>query len=59
MLKILCEVSYSLVGFGDYHLILPFLLCHQVFLAEMKEEDKVIGESQHTISKGIRNKVLI
>lgn len=27
-----------------------------VFLAEMKEEDKVIGESLHTISKGIHNK---
>lgn len=27
-----------------------------VVLAEMKEEDKMIGESLHTISKGIHNK---
>lgn len=27
-----------------------------VFLAEMKEEDKTIGESLHTVSKGLRNK---
>lgn len=27
-----------------------------VFLAEMKEEDKIVGESLHTISKGIHNK---
>nr|XP_027106434.1 uncharacterized protein LOC113726764 isoform X2 [Coffea arabica] len=27
-----------------------------VFLAEMKEEDKIVGESLHTISKGIHDK---
>lgn len=30
----------------------------KVFLMEMKEEDQMVGESLHTISKGIHDKVM-
>lgn len=30
----------------------------KVFLMEMKEEDKTVGQSLHTISKGIHDKVM-
>lgn len=40
-------------------LILIFLLSlEQVVLTEMKEEDKIVGESLHTLSKGIHDKVI-
>lgn len=40
---------------------LNYLFCfldQKVFLMEMKEDDQMVGESLHTISKGIHDKVI-
>ncbi|XP_027113060.1 uncharacterized protein [Coffea arabica] len=54
--------SYRRVAYGDQDGM--YYTCSEgrmnggdgVFLAEMKEEDKIVGESLHTISKGIHDK---